>query len=57
MPVQYGLFWDGDNWQPLCTRCHDVVKRSEERGTLLRMGCADNGMPLSPTHPWNRAAK
>jgi len=19
-----GLFWDRDNWQPLCTRCHNI---------------------------------
>lgn len=25
------LFWDSDNWQPLCKRCHDSVKQAEER--------------------------
>ena len=25
------LFWDSDNWQPLCKRCHDSTKQAEER--------------------------
>lgn len=25
------LFWDADNWQPLCKSCHDRRKQSEER--------------------------
>ncbi len=29
------LFWDRDNWQPLCKACHDSVKRREEQGTQL----------------------
>lgn len=24
------LFWDKENWQPLCKRCHDSVKQREE---------------------------
>lgn len=24
------LFWDRDNWQPLCKRCHDSTKKAEE---------------------------
>ncbi len=24
------LFWDEDNWQPLCSPCHDGVKAREE---------------------------
>lgn len=24
------LFWDSDNWQPLCKRCHDSTKKAEE---------------------------
>ena len=51
------LFWDVDNWQSLCRDCHDTVKRSEERGTVLRSGCDADGMPLGATHPWNRPAK
>ena len=26
------LFWDRDNWQSLCKRCHDSDKQKEERG-------------------------
>lgn len=29
------LFWCRDNWQSLCTRCHNSVKQSEERGVSL----------------------
>jgi 5-methylcytosine-specific restriction endonuclease McrA len=25
------LFWDQDNWQSLCTKCHNSRKQSEER--------------------------
>lgn len=24
------LFWDQDNWQPLCKPCHDSIKKAEE---------------------------
>lgn len=24
------MFWDRDNWQPLCKPCHDVTKAREE---------------------------
>ena len=26
------LFWDSDNWQPLCKRCHDVKTAREDGG-------------------------
>lgn len=26
------LFWDRNNWQPLCKRCHDSEKQRIERG-------------------------
>ncbi len=25
------LFWDRNNWQPLCKTCHDSIKQREER--------------------------
>ncbi|MBR0128914.1 MAG: HNH endonuclease [Neisseriaceae bacterium] len=25
------LFWDKNNWQPLCTHCHSSVKAREEK--------------------------
>jgi 5-methylcytosine-specific restriction endonuclease McrA len=28
------LFWSEDNWQPLCKRCHDSVKQTEEAAGL-----------------------
>jgi 5-methylcytosine-specific restriction protein A len=27
-----GLFWDPNNWQPLCKPHHDSAKQSEDRG-------------------------
>ena len=26
-----GLFWDRNNWQPLCTPCHSGAKQRQER--------------------------
>lgn len=28
------LFWDTDNWQPLCKRCHDQKTGREDRQTF-----------------------
>jgi 5-methylcytosine-specific restriction endonuclease McrA len=48
-----GLFWDPQNWQPLCKVCHDSVKkRQEARGALI--GCDVNGNPLDPLSPWHK---
>lgn len=45
------LFWDTDNWQPLCTPCHDRIKRLlDERGQLPGSGL--DGVPLDPNHHW-----
>ncbi|WP_320176713.1 HNH endonuclease [Roseovarius pacificus] len=30
------LFWDQDNWQPLCTNCHSGAKQREERRNMER---------------------
>jgi 5-methylcytosine-specific restriction protein A len=45
------LFWDRDNWQPLCKPCHDSVKAKEE-GSGKVLGCDANGLPLWPAHHW-----
>lgn len=39
------LFWNRDNWQPLCKPCHDSVKRREEHGSHLPAIGAD-GWPV-----------
>lgn len=31
----WGLFWDTENWQPLCKRCHDM-KTSRENSALAK---------------------
>lgn len=46
------LFWDTDNWQALCKRCHDSTKRIEEHGRII--GCNVDGTPLDPDHHWHR---
>ena len=48
-----GRFWDANNWQPLCKRCHDSVKAKEEAGGR-RVGCDVNGFPLDADHHWHR---
>jgi 5-methylcytosine-specific restriction protein A len=47
------LFFDESNWQSLCKRCHDSVKKRQELGQYMT-GCDGSGAPLDPTHPWNR---
>ncbi|RAH37421.1 HNH endonuclease [Halomonas sp. SL1] len=45
------LFWDRDNWQPLCKWHHDSVKQRMERGD---QGCDESGIPLTPGHHWSQ---
>ena len=47
------LFWDEDNWQPLCTTCHNSIKQAEEKGGSVR-GCDLDGVPLDRNHHWNQ---
>lgn len=44
------LFWDRDNWQPLCKLCHDSIKQREERGRAF--GCDADGVPSDVNHHW-----
>lgn len=47
------LFWDRDNWQPLCKPCHDRHKqRLEKSGRVV--GCTIDGVPVDPNHHWAR---
>jgi 5-methylcytosine-specific restriction enzyme A len=41
-----GLFWDQDNWQPLCKPCHDTTKAREERGSTRRPAIGRDGWPV-----------
>ena len=46
------LFWDVDNWQPLCKPCHDRAKQLlEKRGYHQHVG--SDGWPTDPRHPAN----
>jgi hypothetical protein len=48
------LFWDRDNWQPLCKPCHDRHKQRIDRGGR-DPGCDQRGVPVDPGHHWNTA--
>lgn len=50
----WALFWDSQNWQPLCTNHHNSHKQSIEKGGHGRMGCNASGLPVDPAHPWNK---
>ncbi len=47
------LFWDRENWAPLCAPCHNGPKQAQEKSGVIRSVDAD-GMPTDPTHPWRR---
>lgn len=49
----YDLFWDMDNWQPLCASCHSGIKRVADRHGASQT-CDINGNPIDPGHRWNR---
>ena len=43
------------NLQPLCHECHSR-KTQRDMGHNVAMGCANDGTPLDPWHPWHRPA-
>ena len=47
------LFWDTDNWQPLCTVCHNKAKAILER-TGKVIGCNMDGVPVDNKHHWHK---
>jgi hypothetical protein len=47
------LFWDRNNWQPLCKICHDGAKQRQEASGVI-VGCSTTGMPLDPNHHWSK---
>lgn len=48
------LFWDeSNNWQSVCAACHNGAKQQMEKTGGLR-GSDYEGVPVDPTHPWNR---
>jgi 5-methylcytosine-specific restriction enzyme A len=47
------LFWDINNWQPLCKQHHDSAKkRMENQG--ITIGCDELGLPIDGNHHWNK---
>ena len=41
------LFWDEDNWQSLCKRCHDIKTATEDRRRTPQGG-RDRSSPKTP---------
>ena len=48
------LFYDESNFQALCKHCHDSHKQHYEKTGRIR-GANDDGTPVDPNHPWNKA--
>ena len=46
-------FWDLDNWESLCYKCHNTVARMRDIHGFSQ-SCGVNGVPVDPLHPWNR---
>lgn len=47
------LMWDENNLQALCIRCHDNVKRREERtGQQYSTEIGADGFPIDRRHPF-----
>jgi hypothetical protein len=46
------LFWNRDNWQPLCASCHSSFKQQLEKSGATQ-GCDAAGMPMDPGHHWS----
>jgi len=45
-----------ENLQPLCHECHSLKTAASMNKTVF-LGCDVNGLPLDPSHPWNRPEK
>lgn len=59
------LFWDKNNWQPLCKPCHDAKTCAEDGGLgnkklsasdarKPRIGCDASGFPIDRNHHWRK---
>lgn len=44
-----------DRLRALCAPCHSRVTAAEKTGGVEKMGCDVDGIPLAPSHPWNKA--
>ena len=45
------LFWDMDNWQPVCKKHHDSTIAQEEARNA-KIGGDSSGNPTDPNHHW-----
>lgn len=39
------LFWDRENWQPICAPCHNRAKQRDERGRPVQ-AVGEDGWPV-----------
>lgn len=53
IPLFKGGVDDDSNRQGLCSACHEAKTR-EDMGYSESGACDASGLPLSPSHPWNR---
>lgn len=49
----YDLFWNQENWSPLCAACHSAQKQTQELHGYTQAAGLD-GQPIDKNHPWNR---
>ena len=45
------LFFDLNNLQKMCARCHDTFKKNMEFGKV-DTACDEDGFPMDENHPW-----
>lgn len=50
------LFWDRNNWQPLCASHHNSDKQRFEKSKRVK-GCDVNGLPIDPNHHWRKEGR
>lgn len=57
----WSLFWNRENWQPLCKTCHDSKTAREDGAFGNTKGearaspeCGLDGVPVDPKHHWRK---
>jgi 5-methylcytosine-specific restriction protein A len=50
------LFWDRNNWQPMCHHCHSVKTATEMARPARDPAYNVSGIPTDKDHHWNTEA-
>jgi len=45
-----------DNWQGLCSSCHEIKTR-KDLGQSTIGACDPDGLPIDPDHHWNKGSE